>query len=220
MCRKNRQNTKGEMNMPEIHEEDDVPREVTLMEAKLLTPDTWADFEAFFARYHGVWGGCWCTFHLCSSSDFTRMTKDERREYHRRRVLEGRASGLLLYDRGEAIAWCQFGKAQDFERNNRNRAYKALALPESLTPDWRITCLFVDRSCRKRGLMSALAEQTLKAITARGGGIVEAFPHIQPENTRPAYTGTIRLYEKLGFEQVAQLGKSTLLMRKVIHNNA
>lgn len=185
------------------------------MEAKLLTPETWTDFETFFKKYHGVRGGCWCVYHLCSSSDFQHRTKPERKDYHQQMVARKATTGLLLYADGEPVAWCQFGKADVFEQINRSRAYKSLNLPIELKPDWRITCIFVDKKLRRQKLSNIVLAETLKVIALLGGGIVEAFPLFIPGQDKPQYSGTVRQYLELGFEKAADLG-SRVLMRKQV----
>lgn len=82
--------------------------------------------------------------------------------------------------------------------------------------DWRITCIFVDKHHRKRGLMALILSETLKMIKNLGGGMVEAFPFDFPDSKKPNYNGTVRLFEREGFEKITRLGKCTQLMRKYI----
>ena len=185
-----------------------------MQETKLLTSETWPDFEILFEKHRGVRGGCWCTFHQCSSGDYNKMTKDERRLYHQSRVIDGQSTGILLYEQHVTIGWCQFGPAKSFEQINRNRAYKALAISEQQDPIWRITCIFVDRDYRRRGLSEQLLIAALNAIRSKGGGIVESFPLVVPQVSGPQYTGSVDLYRRLGFAMVGMVGKSTALMRK------
>ena len=79
--------------------------------ARALSAETWDDFEAFFGRYHGVRGGCWCAFALSASSRFWKMEKEERRLFHRELALRGETSGILVYAGETPIGWCQFGPA-------------------------------------------------------------------------------------------------------------
>src|SRR5262249_55744767 len=34
-----------------------------------------------FGKHKGVRGGCWCTFHRCTSGQFDRMARDERKKF-------------------------------------------------------------------------------------------------------------------------------------------
>ena len=72
-----------------------------------------------FGKHKGVRGGCWCTFHRCTSGQFDRMTRDERKKFHKELAQQGRGYGLLVYDAGTPVAWCQFGPADGFPRYDR-----------------------------------------------------------------------------------------------------
>jgi hypothetical protein len=54
----------------------------------------------------------------------------------------------------------------------------------------------------------------MESIQQKGGGIVEAFPFDIPGAKRPSYTGSVKMFRLEGFEEVARLGKITVLMRK------
>jgi hypothetical protein len=56
----------------------------------------------------------------------------------------------------------------------------------------------------------------LDGIRQKGGGIVEAFPFDIPGAKRPSYTGSVKMFAREGFEEVARLGKITVLMQKRI----
>lgn len=191
---------------PVIHEEH----------YKLMTAETWPDFEAMFEKHRGVRGGCWCTFHQCSSSQFQKMQKEERRDFHRQRVFSGVSTGVIYYENELPVAWCEFGAANQFEQINRNRAYMSLALPLEEKPEWRICCIFTDKDFRKEGLSKKVLSAALTLIEEMGGGKVEAFPLDIPGNEKPQYTGTVKMYLDEGFRIVAPLGKDQLLMERYI----
>jgi len=183
---------------------------------KLMNEETWPDFEAMFQKHRGVRGGCWCTFHQCSSSQFQKMQKEERRDFHRQRVLGGTSTGVIYYEEDCPVAWCEFGRADLFEQINRNRAYLGLAFPIEEKPEWRICCIFTDKEHRKEGLSKKVLAAALKLIEEMGGGKVEAFPLDIEGNDKPQYTGTVKMYLDEGFQIVAPLGKNQLLMEKYV----
>ena len=80
------------------------------------------------------------------------------RSVKERRVQEGRAHAALVYDGSTAVGWCQFGPTEELPRIKLKRAYQ-----EGLTelPDWRITCFFVDRDYRGKGVASIALEGAL-----------------------------------------------------------
>ncbi len=141
------------------------------------------------------------------------MTRDERKHLQHELVLQGRGYALLVYDAGVPVAWCQFGPAQGFTRFDRMRAYLELALPAPQGPLWRIACLFVDKHRRRVGLSEVALHAALAHIRQQGGGTVEAFPFDVPGAARPSYTGSLKMYAREGFQEVARLGKITVLMR-------
>ena len=183
---------------------------------KLMTEETWPDFEAMFEKHKGVSGGCWCTFHQCSSSHFQKMQKEERRDFHRQRVFGGISTGVIYYLDEQPVAWCEFGAALLFEQINRNRAYLNLSVPIQEKPVWRICCIFTDKNYRKKGLSKKVLSAALTLIEEMGGGKIEAFPLNFPGIEKPQYTGSVKMYLDEGFRIVAPLGKNQLLMEKYV----
>jgi len=108
------------------------------------------------------------------------MTRDERKKFHKELAQQGRGFGLLVYDAGTPVAWCQFGPADGFPRYDRGRAYGKLALEADEVPQWRISCLFADKHRRREGLAKFALHSAMVSVRKRGGGIVEAFPLDEP----------------------------------------
>lgn len=74
-------------------------------EVKEFTRVTWSDFDALFAKHKGVSGGCWCTFNLVTSSQFNKMTRDERKDMQHQLADGGQSCGLMIYDAGVPVGW-------------------------------------------------------------------------------------------------------------------
>ncbi|MFJ8591660.1 hypothetical protein [Streptomyces sp. NPDC093598] len=75
---------------------------------------------------------------------------------------------------------------------------------------WRITCFFVDRAHRRRGVAAAALEGALYEIARLGGGSVEGCPEDTGDRSVSAsflYSGTMTLFESQGFERIRRLGK-------------
>lgn len=90
-----------------------------IYDVKEFTRETWHDFDTLFGKHKGVRGGCWCTFNLCTSSQFNKSTREERKEMQRLLAEEERSCGLMIYDAGIPIGWCQYGLAENFPRFDR-----------------------------------------------------------------------------------------------------
>ena len=79
-------------------------------------------------------------------------------------------------------------------------------------PAYRLTCIFVDRDYRRKGLAAVAVRGALDLIAKAGGGVVEGYPHdLQGETVRSQflYSATRSLFEEVGFSYQAQ-GKEEL----------
>ena len=181
---------------------------------KPLDQTTWPDFAELAERHNGLWNGCWClAFHAEGGRG---KTAAERRSAKEARVCEGRAHAALVYDGTRCVGWCQFGPAEELPRIKHQKAYRA-----GLTalPDWRITCFFVDKSYRGKGVANAALEGALKEIARRGGGTVESYPEDMEGRSTSAsflYNGTLAMFEQQGFTRTRQLGKNHWLVAKAL----
>ena len=130
-------------------------------------------------------------------------------------VKEGRAHAALVFDGDEAVAWCQFGGPQELPNMKHRKEYEAEL--DSL-PDYRLTCFFVDKRYRRRGVSALALQGALDLIAAAGGGVVEAYPQDTGGKKITAsflYSVTRSLFEQAGFgSYVRPKGKNHTVMRK------
>ena len=137
-----------------------------------LAPATWDAFADLAERHNGVWGGCWCTwFHTMHAEK--EYDADANRALKKRLVREGRAHAALVFDGNVAVAWCQFGSPQELPNIKHRKEYEAEL--DNL-PDYRLTCFFVDKRYRRRGVSALALQGALDLIARAGGGVVEAYP--------------------------------------------
>jgi GNAT superfamily N-acetyltransferase len=182
---------------------------------KPLDETTWPHFARLVERHDGVWGGCWCmSFHARGAGAAQNRSEKEAR------VREGRAHAALVYDGTNCVGWCQFGPTEELPRIKHQRAYR-----EGLTelPDWRITCFFVDKAYRGKGVASAALDGALQEIARLGGGTVESYPEdVEGRTTASAFlhNATVAMFERQGFERARQLGKHRWLVTKVVTPNS
>lgn len=183
---------------------------------KPLEPATWSDFSALVERHNGVWGGCWCLeFHPEGGErDINRRSAKERRTH------EGTTHAALVYDGEQCVGWCQFGSRDELPRIKLKRAYHQGL--EHL-PDWRITCFFVDKAYRRRGVAAAALRGALQEISQLGGGMVESYPEDTTGRTVASsflYNGSVAMFEKEGFERVRPIGKTHWVVSKLVNSAA
>jgi len=182
------------------------------LESKELSPDTWPDFAKLFEKHGGVWGGCWCMFFHVSGA-WARRTAEQNRKEKEALVNAGKAHGILVYHDGEPIGWCQFGPRDELPRIDSMRGYEPVGKGNS----WRITCFFIDRDHRKRGVAKEALRAALAVMKSHGVKRVEAYPVDTAKRKYPPslmYRGSLRLFEGFGFEKVGKLGKNRYLVSR------
>jgi len=79
----------------------------------------------------------------------------------------------LLDKHDVAVGWAQFGTPAELPNIHHKKDYEAGL--ESW-PDYRITCIFVDRNHRREGVAAVALGGALDLIAAAGGGVVEGYP--------------------------------------------
>ncbi len=134
-------------------------------------------------------------------------------------VRQGRSHAILVYEGTTPIGWCQYGTQEELPRIDARRGYRKAAPPPEHARLWRITCFFVDRIYRGRGVAKFALRAALESIREQGGGVVEAYPVVSPRMAAVPewrWFGTPSMFRKEGFRVVAPLGTSGLLMRKTI----
>lgn len=182
---------------------------------KPLDPSTWPHFAALVERHGGVWGGCWCmSFHPEGVGRGKTPAQNCREKECR--VREGRAHAALVYDEGACVGWCQFGSPDELPRIKRQRAYQQGLLR---LPDWRITCFFVDKACRGRGVAVVALKGALQDIGRLGGGVVESHPEdVAGRSVSGSFlhNGSVAMFEAQGFVRVRQIGKNHWFVAKTV----
>jgi GNAT superfamily N-acetyltransferase len=185
---------------------------VSSFATRALDAGTFEDFARLADEHDGVWGGCYCLgFHAEGAERSSR-----RRGIKEELVRDGRAHAALVYDGEQCIGWCQFGPPQELPRIKRKRAYDA---GEPQPPDWRITCFFVHREHRGRGVAAAALAGALAEIARLGGGTVESFPEDADGRRTSAgflHNATTSVFERHGFTRVRPLGKHHWLVTRTV----
>src|SRR3954468_17965153 len=133
---------------------------------RALTPDTWDDFAALVERNGGLFSGCWCTwFHHGVPAG--RGEDEANRDFKHRMVVAGVAHAALVYDGDLAVAWAEFGRPGELPNIHHRKQYDA---ETETPPDYRITCINVTKSHRKKGYGRAALRGAVRLIAEAGGG--------------------------------------------------
>ena len=115
------------------------------------------------------------------------------------------------------MAWCQYGSPEELPRIYHRKEWEAGLTGEP--PAYRITCIFVDKNYRRKGVASVAVSGALELIAKAGGGVVEGYPHdLQGEKIRSQflYSATRSLFEEAGFSYERPKGKKNCVMRTAV----
>ena len=180
---------------------------------KPLDPDTWDAFARLVERHNGVFGGCWCTwFHTIHAEKTSppRATAPSRSGWSTRAAHTPRwCSTVKRQWRGASSGARRSCRTSTTARSTRPRS--------TLPPDYRITCIFVDKKYRRKGVTAAALGGAVDLIAQAGGGVVEGYPHdTAGKKVSVLYNGTRSLYERAGFTYVRPKGTRNCVMRRVV----
>lgn len=166
----------------------------------------WDDLVELFGRA-GASNGCWCQYWLLGP------------DYHRRDRLLNRAdlesqtaepgSGLIAYRQERAVGWARLSQRADL----RWLAERYPGHDFSEPGVWALPCLFVARSTRGIGVMTALISAATEwADTHRQ--TLQAYP-VDPAiqgATRNRFTGILESFLSAGFREVGRLTKDRAIV--------
>ena len=176
-----------------------------------LTPERWPDVEKLFGE-RGACGGCWCMWWRMAQSDWLREKGAGTKRRFRAVVRRGPPPGLLAYAGAEAVGWCAIAPRESHPRLARSRI---LARVDD-APVWSVTCFFVRKDWRRRGVTVALLRESARFAAGFGGRIVEGYPSDvdRPQPAAFVYHGLLPAFAAAGFEEVARRSRRRPVVRR------
>lgn len=177
------------------------------LEVRQLTPDLLPAFEDLFAG-GGPAGRCWCMYWRIGA-DYRKQSADDNRRAFQAVVEDGPPPGLLALSEGIAVGWCQITPRQDLPRLGRSRILAAV----DDAPVWSISCFYIRRGHRRRGVATALIRAALERAEEAGAPAVEAYPLDPGLTPSSSFTGYSSTFERLGFREVARHSPARPIMR-------
>lgn len=121
-----------------------------------------------------------------------------------------------MFDGAVAVGWCEYGSPDELPTIYHRKEYEAGLDP---LPDYRITCFFVDRDYRRKGVAAVALRGAIELIAQGGGGIVEGYPQDTAGKKISAsflYNGTRSLFEQEGFSADRGKGKNHCVMSRTV----
>ena len=176
-----------------------------------LTSKNWDDFETLFGP-RGACGGCWCMSWRLKKSDYDKNKGNGNKKAMAKLAKSGKEPGILAYYKKEPIGWCTFAPREEFMRLESSRVLK----PIDDHRVWSITCFFIRKDFRRKGVSAELLKGVIKFCKKKGAKILEAYPVVPYSDKMPdvfAWTGFPSAFEKAGFVEAARRSKTRPIMR-------
>jgi GNAT superfamily N-acetyltransferase len=148
-------------------------------------------------------------------SDFEKQKGSGNKRAFQKIVKHGPPPGLVAYADGQPVAWCALAPRESYPALGRSRILK----PVDERPVWSVTCLFIARSFRKKGVSVRLLSAAADYAKREGAEIIEGYP-VEPQSGPMAdvfvFTGLASAFRKAGYEEAARRSKTRPLMRRYL----
>ena len=178
------------------------------------TPERWDDLARLFGP-KGACAGCWCMWWRRPAKAWSAGKGEGNRRALRRLVDSGTPPGVIAYDGATPVGWCSLAPREEYVRLASARTLK----PIDETPVWSVTCFFVARSHRRRGVTVALLKGAAAFAARNGAKMLEGYPVEPRKGTLPdafAWTGPPSAFRKAGFGEAARPSPSRPIMRRAL----
>jgi GNAT superfamily N-acetyltransferase len=146
-------------------------------------------------------------------SEYEADKGEPNRRAFQRIVRAGPPPGILAYADGEPVGWCAVGPREWTPKLDRSRTLQRI----DDRPVWSVTCFYVARGWRQRGMSVRLLEAAVVYARNAGATLVEGYPSV-PRKGRLAdafsWTGLLRSFERAGFSEVARPSESRRIVRR------
>src|SRR5262249_42776318 len=129
------------------------------------------DLETLFGP-RGASGGCWCMWWRLKRSQYEKTKGEGNKRLFKRIVDAGAPTGILAYAAARPIGWCAVAPRPDLPVLENSRILR----PVDSQPVWSVTCFYVAREWRCRGITSQLLKHAVRYAQSRGATIVEGYP--------------------------------------------
>lgn len=164
-----------------------------------LTADTWPSFEKLFGP-KGACAGCWCMTWRLQKSEYDRLKGDGNKKAIKKLASKNEPIGILAFVDDEPAGWCAVAPREKYVRLKTSRVLK----PIDDQPVWSVSCFFIAKQHRRKGLSVKLLKAALAYAKKEGARIVEAYPLEPKDKKMPdvfAWTGILSSFITAGFKE-------------------
>jgi GNAT superfamily N-acetyltransferase len=112
------------------------------------------------------------------------------------------------------VGWVAIAPRAEYPRMERGKVLRAI----DARPAWVISCFYIHRHWRRRGLQRLLIEAACDYARSQGAELVEAYPQEPKSEVSGTFfwTGTAGAFLAAGFSEVARNTPARPVMRRVL----
>ncbi len=176
-----------------------------------VTAARWPDLEALFGA-RGACGGCWCMFWRIPRKRYELEKGAGNKRAFQEIVASGMKPGVIAYAGKEPVAWCAVAPRDHYIVLANSRILQ----PVDEQPVWSISCLFVKREFRRKGVSAHILKAAVEFAGRQGAHIVEGYPVDPASKKMPdpfLWHGTISAFKAAGFKEVLRRSRTRPIMR-------
>jgi GNAT superfamily N-acetyltransferase len=176
-----------------------------------LSPERWNDFVQLFGK-NGACGGCWCMTWRLKAADYEKQKGEGNRNAMHDIVCSHAPVGVLAYADEQPVGWCAVAPREVYVKLENARVLKRI----DDAPVWSISCFFILKQFRRKGLSVPLLQAAVAYAAAQGATIVEGYPHEPGKPDTPdvfIWTGVAAAFRKAGFTEAARYAATRPIMR-------
>lgn len=175
------------------------------------TASRWEDVEELFGE-RGACGGCWCMFWRVPRKQYEANKGTGNKRALKRIVATGQKPGIIAYQGKEPIGWCAIAPREHYVGLANSRLLK----PVDDKPVWSVSCLFIKKAYRRKGISTLMLKAAIDFATKQGARVVEGYP-VEPSMDKMPdpflWHGVPSAFKAAGFKEVLRRSPSRPIMR-------
>lgn len=183
-----------------------------------VTPDRVADYQHYFDdvafRDFPSWQFCYCmeTHRTQDEEEWAQRTGADNRRDMSAMIGRREVTALLAYVDGKPVGWCNYG-----ETTHLGGVMRKLELDATEHEGvGSVACFVIAAPYRGHGVATKLLDVAIDRLRARGVRAVEAYPRNEGDESAQAhYRGSLRMYEKAGFELYRDMGRYRIVRKQL-----
>ena len=183
-----------------------------VIEVHSLRADRLADFLHFFDQIafadSDEWQGCYCHFHYHdpANGEWRCRSVQANRRAMVALIRQGRAQGLLAYEAGEVVGWCNAAPHDLFPVLRR--------LPGSSEGAAFVPCFLIAPGHRRQGIARKLLQAACETFQRRGYHRLLAKPVRGATNPTDTAFGPLAIFLEAGFTVLFEDERSNVYVEK------